>query len=70
MRTINPPDLRMVVAVSAVIGAALGFWSSGSPGATAARSGAQAARYCGDGSWCESMTWLRMPVMRRTAGNQ
>lgn len=68
MRTINLPNLRMVVAVSAVIGAAFGLWSSGLPGATAARSGVQ-SRHCGNSSWCESMTWLRLPVMRRTASS-
>ena len=55
-----------VVLASALLGLTLGFLHTGLPGAHASGEAQLASSDCGR-SICERITWLRTPLMRRTA---
>ena len=55
-----------VVLASALLGLALGFVHTGLPGARASGDAQVASSDCGR-SICERITWLRTPLMRRSA---
>ena len=55
-----------VVLASALLGLALGFVHTGLPGARASGDTQVASSDCGR-SMCERITWLRTPLMRRSA---
>ena len=65
----DPEDaMRLVdvVLASALLGLALGFVQTGMPGARASSDAQLASNDCGR-SMCERITWLRTPLMRRSA---
>ena len=55
-----------VVLASALLGLALGFVHTRLPGARASGDAQLASNDCGR-SMCERITWLRTPLMRRSA---
>ena len=55
-----------VVLASVLLGLTLGLLQIGLPGARASGEAQVAASDCSQ-SMCQRMTWLRAPVMRRTA---
>lgn len=65
MNRIDNRVLKSVAAAGLLIGAILGTWS---PDARGSRNGvvAKAASNCGS-RVCESIVWLRLPVLRTTA---
>lgn len=62
MRTIDARSFTATIAAAALIGVIAGLWSA--PASTASSAVAKSSGYC-DSIACESMTWLRMPALRR-----
>lgn len=69
MLRIDIRDLRSAVLIGAIVGAVIGFGSSGTLRASSGSAEAAAASSACNRILCERSVWLRAPILRRSGSH-